>query len=759
MKDLTFDVRYDNELAHEYYGDGSKLSAKYNRPSTGPVDLREIYKDSHLEIPDQFDSTLTTPPIHFMTVAAPDDVNTDDLRQVSVPPGLNIDILDFSMPLPRLLPSFTLLTTLNLQMSTTPSSSDLDHPASKRRKIRKGTFSCWECKHRKRRCAFDPDRAACAYCQSRGIPCVGQDRPDPRGCDSNHENVQAQILYVERLVGQLVHQRDRHFLPQQVPMTRQLSGSLVSLLPHPSMALLILTKGRFFSLPFQTITTADQLDVSTLPVSTAHPIQFAQKLIQLALGLQQLDLTTSQPGLQLNQNTKSSARHYLDLATSHVTSQDALVDSLDGLDTLSLEARYHINSGNLRTAWLIFRRALSIAQMIGLPWDDKASSRAESVWVQLVYNDRFLSLMLGLPFAVKDHGFPSEAMDTYSPLRKLYRIHGAIAGRVIARNMRMQRRGRPSQGEAYDHYGVTRSIDDELKKTARSVPVECWESPTLDSTLSDTDKMERVSMLITQMHQYYLLILLHQPYILSQNPHITESATLPLVLDHTYSKQVVVPASREVLNRCLAFRNIRPIISYRGIEHKAFTAAVTLLLSHIMGHRLGSANILEHQRPQDLATIQKVIRTLDELCSTNDPNRESAVETRRLLTRLVGIEAEAANGVNHIAYLDGVDTDVICSASHNSLRLPVPYFGAICIMPEPVEPQVDDLGSEFPWVAPSDDYLDCLTSDAILFPSSFCHDALAGPTPDSHDFTPALASLDVELQSLDPGYVVSEQPC
>ncbi|OOF90547.1 hypothetical protein ASPCADRAFT_135113 [Aspergillus carbonarius ITEM 5010] len=631
-------------------------------------------------------------------------------------------------------------------MSTPPSSaSDLERPVSKRRKVRKGTFSCWECKHRKRRCAFDPVRAACAYCQSRGIPCIGQDHPDPRGSGSNHENVQAQILHVEKLVGQLVQQRDR----RQFQLSQQLSSSLVSLLPHPNMALLILTQGRFFSLPFQTSTSADHSDVSTLPLSTAHPIQFAQKLIQLALGLQQLHLSTSQqPELQLNRNT---GRHYLDLATCHVTSRDALVDSLDGLDALLLEARYHINAGNLRTAWLIFRRALSIAQMIGLPWrGHKASSRAESIWVQLMYNDRFLSLMLGLPVAVQDHGFPNDqTLDTYPPLRKLYRIHGAIAGRVIARNIRMQRRGRPPHGHAYDHYGVTQSIDHELKRAARSVPVDCWESPTLDSTLSDTDKMDRVSMLITQMHQHYLIILVHQPYILSpEYPQLTDTSLLPLVLDLTYSKQVVVPASREVLGRCLAFRNIRPILSYRGLEHKAFTAAVTLLLSHIMGHRLGSANILEHQRSQDLATIQKVIRTLDELCTTNDPNRDSAMETRRQLSRLLGIEKEAANGVKYTAYIeDGVDTDTICSTSHHSLRLPVPYFGAICIVPEPVaEPQVDGFGLGLSWVAPSADQFDCLTSDDIPFPGSVCHDALAVPTPDSHDFAPALAGLNSELQ-------------
>ncbi|KAE8167986.1 hypothetical protein BDV40DRAFT_252247 [Aspergillus tamarii] len=85
VKNLTFDVRYDNELAHQYYGDGEKLAKQ----------MRAIYQDKSLQFPDQFDSTFTLPPIHFMQVEASDDVDVDDLKSVHVPPGLNVDIIDF----------------------------------------------------------------------------------------------------------------------------------------------------------------------------------------------------------------------------------------------------------------------------------------------------------------------------------------------------------------------------------------------------------------------------------------------------------------------------------------------------------------------------------------------------------------------------------------------------------------------------------------------------------------------------------------
>ncbi|KAL2783036.1 hypothetical protein BJX66DRAFT_141975 [Aspergillus keveii] len=84
-KNLTFDVRYDNELAHEYYGDGKKLADR----------MRQIYHDKGLTIPDQFDSTATYPPIHFMQVSAPDGIDVDGLKNVAVPQGLNVEIIDF----------------------------------------------------------------------------------------------------------------------------------------------------------------------------------------------------------------------------------------------------------------------------------------------------------------------------------------------------------------------------------------------------------------------------------------------------------------------------------------------------------------------------------------------------------------------------------------------------------------------------------------------------------------------------------------
>ena len=51
--------------------------------------------------------------------------------------------------------------------------------SAKRRKVRKGTQSCWECKRRKTKCVFaSSEDVICIGCQRRSVPCVSQEMPE-----------------------------------------------------------------------------------------------------------------------------------------------------------------------------------------------------------------------------------------------------------------------------------------------------------------------------------------------------------------------------------------------------------------------------------------------------------------------------------------------------------------------------------------------------------------------------------------------------
>lgn len=49
----------------------------------------------------------------------------------------------------------------------------------KRRKLRKGTHSCWRCKRRKIKCTFATSvDAVCVGCSRRGLACINQEFPE-----------------------------------------------------------------------------------------------------------------------------------------------------------------------------------------------------------------------------------------------------------------------------------------------------------------------------------------------------------------------------------------------------------------------------------------------------------------------------------------------------------------------------------------------------------------------------------------------------
>jgi hypothetical protein len=58
---------------------------------------------------------------------------------------------------------------------------------AKRRRLRKGTHSCWECKRRKTKCITNPlfGTATCNGCRRRGTQCISQEYPE----DTSHDDL------------------------------------------------------------------------------------------------------------------------------------------------------------------------------------------------------------------------------------------------------------------------------------------------------------------------------------------------------------------------------------------------------------------------------------------------------------------------------------------------------------------------------------------------------------------------------------------
>ncbi|OBT64992.1 hypothetical protein VE03_05658 [Pseudogymnoascus sp. 23342-1-I1] len=517
----------------------------------------------------------------------------------------------------------------------------------KRLKLRKGTFSCWECKQRKIRCEVTAPDSACLSCHQRGLSCLSQEfvvEDEGKGEGENRQQMENKLDGIETLVDQLLRQRGQQIqrnkspnrtmvlnVPQSIS-SLSVGSYLYSILPPPATTAVIIEHGKFNMMPTPAGRAVGAVQLEPPPPS-AHPVQFARRLIQFAICLQ-----------QSNDMAKEAAR-YVEIASQHVTSKDDLVDSLDGLETLILEATYHINNGNPRVAWLKFRRALAIAQLLGLGATEM-TNRAEGIWFLLLMADRHMSLSLGLPFTVEDNNFSGPRDDALS---KLNHIHVVASGLIIARNIRMQRLQEPE-------YDETRKIDYSLKQVARSLPVDWWTFSSLHG-LVEVDVLDKTAALSAQLTHNYLIVVLHQPYIV-------QSLVFSTTNEHiSYSKLVVCSASREVLLRFLAIRSFHRGSSYFGFGEKACTAMCGLLLAHIDGHRLGQANALEHQRPQDLIIVNNVLNLFEGM--------SVPISEVEVLKKLVRIEAQAADGANYMWMKNkGI-----------GLELTVPYFGTVrCVL-------------------------------------------------------------------------------
>ncbi|KAJ5247486.1 hypothetical protein N7468_002469 [Penicillium chermesinum] len=347
--------------------------------------------------------------------------------------------------------------------------------SDRKRKLRKGTASCWECKHRKKRCTYQPaSPAECDSCLRLGLTCVNQGLPDPT--DHRYDKVRQRIVHVEALVEQLLRQRNRQStqssstpntgtkLPkpaildhsscptlrsvghERLSRGRSLTAYLESMFPNPAICAVILSSSKLFSSPLQ----IDQGPGNSQPVnypgkdpiipSNSHPLEFARRLVQLALCLKQFDAPSAQQFQKhLGEPVPIVAQRFSNVANHYVLSQDYLIASLEGIETLILQTRWYATVGNFRIACEIHRRATRIALSINILKLIETDYRAEKIWFHLVYSDRFLSLMLGIPSASTNDAFahPSR-LAINSPDEKMERIHTLLAGQLISRNLRIQ---------------------------------------------------------------------------------------------------------------------------------------------------------------------------------------------------------------------------------------------------------------------------------------------------------------------------------
>ena len=373
-------------------------------------------------------------------------------------------------------------------------------------------------------------------------------------------------------------------------------------------------------------------------------------------------------------------------ATRLVTSNDELLGSLDGIECVMIESMYLNNAGNLRCAWLTNRRAMAIAQTIGLHTstsslslileaDTRGRIDPDCMWFRLVCSDRYLSLMLGLPQGSLGNTFASPtALEGCTAMERMERMESVAAGLILQRNSIEQ-----------TDFATTSKIDQMLREAAALMPPKWWlMTPDLAAFVgNDAKAFEETIRLMLHFAHHHLLVQLHLPYMM--RPSSTYA-------NYDYSKMTAASASRAIVTQFVSFRNSILATAYcRGIDFVAFIASTTLCVAHIEARRQhqtdGSRGAsvfqsLQHQRLNDRAWLERTLEIMETMAQSHDI---VALKISSILQPLLAIEHNSAKGAcYHTSALSETDEqEYHCldrtNESVDVLRIHIPYFGTIRI--------------------------------------------------------------------------------
>lgn len=192
--------------------------------------------------------------------------------------------------------------------------------------------------------------------------------------------------------------------------------------------------------------TTFPLGTLKLPPGGCHPVIIARKLLLLATFLQGISPAVTSKLQAMTADHTSIMTRLVRTVNSLVTNNDELLQSLDGIECVMIESMYWNNNGNLRRSWLTTRRAITLAQLMGLNTDsrdppqvlqEETKNRIDPayMWFRLVSTDRYLCLMLGLPQATSQHVFEaSKGLGDSSPIERMARLDSVVAGLLLQYN-------------------------------------------------------------------------------------------------------------------------------------------------------------------------------------------------------------------------------------------------------------------------------------------------------------------------------------
>jgi hypothetical protein len=164
-----------------------------------------------------------------------------------------------------------------------------------------------------------------------------------------------------------------------------------------------------------------------LPGPNAHPILIGLYMLRIATFIQHLHPNLHKNLQGLSEPPRQIMSRLFTTAVNLVNSNESLISNIEGIECVMMESLWHTNGGDLRKGLTAIRRAMTIAQLMGFHrskssaqcklLDSERQVQPKFIWFRIVFAERHICLMLGLPQSSIDQSMASkEVLESDTPM-------------------------------------------------------------------------------------------------------------------------------------------------------------------------------------------------------------------------------------------------------------------------------------------------------------------------------------------------------
>jgi hypothetical protein len=454
----------------------------------------------------------------------------------------------------------------------------------------------------------------------------------------------------------------------QYNKSKTLIAALTQLLPSPrDLEIILESSHEWWTIWRRMFPEISDHRCETMKESVSHalrsdrPAEIAKIMLCIAISMHQMPDGFDWKRLHLKESRTELVDKYISTVNKLIVNDDEIAATIDGIECMALEAKFQVNMGRPRRAWLLFHRAIAFSQLLGFhrlaAQPDKSGAeyqRQVNIWTHLILGDQILALLLGLPYSIPDKfttpylgevgrsQYPANAGETF--IMKMV----SVVTKLVDRN----------QSVVPMAYSGTMHMDQELEELYNA----------LDPSFLDTDLIPG-QPIEDHFDRIQAIFFYHQTKVLLHMPFMLRSSSVDK--RYKYSHASALEGARGMIKYYDALRSNQAVGPYicKLIDFQAFTAGMLLLLNlcgYSSQHRGGGgqeADLEQDQRDSEL--IDRIIALL----------HDAAKEMGGV------VAAQSAQALEMLAKVRQGPEACEEESRNEKCQVSIPYFGTISIAP------------------------------------------------------------------------------